>query len=361
MVELRRSFQITYYDHADLNYASFFLLGFIENEKIFNYKFKVSKAIPEIIKGQTITSSWNDILFSICLFKIETCNETFHFCIDTRDSNNANVETGKGFHLPLLNEVRYYFKVNYNKDIIAQDILLSKFSEKIVPVLPFFPIKINKPFIYLPKIIPSETTHWKPFDIKKRLKFILRNFTLEKMIDLRNTQKEHDIFFLTNYYRGKYHETDNEFRYQLITEIRKNRILNAISGFVGPDLPKKYKEAEVQGLKIKNYLYELAKSRVAIYVRGMLDCISFKFSQYLAIGLPIIGQPLRNNQENIMQFENFDHQFVYEEPRQIVDRVVELINQPESLTKLGKSNAKVFDEHLKPHIVVDEILRHLVD
>jgi hypothetical protein len=320
----------------------------------------VSKSIPSIFLELNSNSEWNDILFSICLFKVAKENESFYFCIDTRDSNSADINAGRGFHLPLLNKVKYYFKVNYNSDSIYHNPELNKIADKIVPILPFFPIKFNKLFLYLPGVIPSKVTHWKFYQLKTRLRFIVRNLTLDEMRSFRILKKERDIFFVTLYRKSKIHESDNEFRYQIVKEIQKHKDVNAFTGFVGSNLPGKFKEFELQGLKIKQYLKEVAKSKVAIYVRGLYDCLSFKFSQYLAMGMPIIGQTIKNNRENLMQHDYFDLQFAHNDPKEIINRAAEMIRQPELLAKLERSNGKVFDEYFIPQSVVNEILKHIL-
>lgn len=356
----KTNFCITYYDFANLDYASFYLVGFFENIKKFNYNFIISKATPSILLESNSHSEWNDILFSICLFKVTRENESFYFCIDTRDSNSADINDGKGFHLPLLYKVKYYFKVNYNKNFIHDDPELNKVTNKIIPILPFCPIKFNKSFLYLPKIIPSKVTNWNYSQLKGRLKFIIRNLTLDEMINFRSLKKERDIFFVTMYRKSRIHEGDNEFRYQIIKEMQKNRDINAYMGFVGSNLPGKYKEFELEGLRIKQYLREVAKSKVAIYVRGLHDCLSFKFCQYLAMGMPIIGQTIKNNRENLMQHNYFDLQFACDDPKEIVHRAIEMLKQPELLTKLRKSNGEIFDAHFRPQSVVEEILGHIL-
>lgn len=360
MNKSQSNFRLVYYDFANLNYTSFFLAGFIENAKKYKYSFQVSRLTPKLLLEADPNLKWNDILFSIGLFKVERNKESFYFCIDTRDSNSTNINVGKGFHLPLLNKVKYYFKVNYNRDSVHADPILSKSANKIVPILPFFPIKFNKLFLYLPRFIPSKFTRWNFSDVEKRLKFIMKNLTLEEMINLRNSKKERDIFFLTTYYHGKVHEADNEFRYQLIKEIKKNNYLKVFTGFVGTNLPRKFNEFELDGLRIKQYLAEVAKSKVALYIRGLHDCLSFKFGQYLAMGMPIIGQTIINNRENLMHYDYFNIQFAYDDPKEIVYRAVEMIKQPELLAKLGKSNGEIFDEYFRPQSVVRGILEHII-
>ncbi|NWF90107.1 MAG: hypothetical protein HXY50_11690 [Ignavibacteriaceae bacterium] len=355
----KENITITYYDFADLNYASYFLVGIYENQTKFNFKFLVKKSIPPFLKEIDPKNDWTDILFSICIFEVTRENESFYFCIDTRDSNTSDINLGKGFHLPLLQSVKYYFKVNYNKSVINKEIDVIKHSQKIIPAWPFFPIKFTQPFLYRPRLIPSKDIHWTYFDLRKRIKFILRNLTLREIIDMRNSKKERDIFFVTNFYEGELHRADNEYRYKLIYELKKKSKLNSISGFIGQNLPAKFKEFELPPFRIGDYLNELAKSKIGIYVRGLLNCISFKFGQYLALGLPIVGQQILNNKENLMQYENFYLQFAYNEPKEIIEKAIELVQKPEMINTIGHSNAELFDKFFHPKKTVEKILIHL--
>jgi hypothetical protein len=361
MKKSKPNFCITYYDFANLNYASFFLAGFFENSKKFNYDFIVSKSTPIILQESNSMYKWNDILFSICLFKVEKPNDSYYFCIDTRDSNSSDESSGKGFHLPLLDKVKYYFKINYNSDIIQIEPELKRASDKIIPVLPFFPIKFNKSFLYLPKIIPLKVSNLDYKQLKGRLKFIIWSLTLDEVMNFRNFKKDRDLCFVSVYYNEKIHEAANEFRYQIVREIRKHKEINSYTGFVGSNLPGKYREFEIEGSRIRQYLGEIAKSKIVLYVRGMFNCISFKFAQNLALGMPMIGHKLINNTENLMQYNNFDLQFAYEDPKEIVERAIDLIKQPELLAELGRSNAEVFDKYFRPQSVVSEILGHILE
>src|SRR5215510_11174171 len=137
--------EIVYYDFADMDYASFFLTGFLQNEKNFHYKLVVSKIAPPLLYHPAMYfDSGRLALASICLFKLKLFDNEFYFCIDARDSCEANPRRGRGYHLTLLKRVKYYFKVNYNDEAIRCDPNLSARSNKIIPVPLFFPVKMPK-------------------------------------------------------------------------------------------------------------------------------------------------------------------------------------------------------------------------
>ena len=143
-------------------------------------------------------------------------------------------------------------------------------------------------------------------------------------------------------------------------EIQKYPDINSIVGFASnKKLPGKFASLQLMPYTLKEYLGLLAKSRIAIYVRGLHDCLSFKFGHLLSLGLPIVGQTIHNNKDKIMDNRYFDNQFAFDDPKEIVQEVIKVLAKPEKLMTLGSSNAKVFDEKFTPKAVVSDILCHL--
>jgi|WetSurMetagenome_2_1015567.scaffolds.fasta_scaffold30787_2 hypothetical protein len=351
---------IIYYDFNNLNFSSFFLTGFHHNTETFPYKFIVSKTTPPLLFDQTMDDRWKEILFSICLFNVKLPNEQFYFCIDTRDSCEACPKRGNGYHLPLLKQVKYYFKVNYNLDAINNDPNLAEFSNKIVPTFPFFPIKCPNLLRYFPRFIPCSTMAWTMRDAVIRIKTFNNMLSLEQLRQMRNSEKDLDVFFVVTFYDDKEHSADNELRYQLMKEIQKYPNISSFVGFVSyKKIPGKYADLQIKPYSLKKYLSCLAKSRIAIYVRGLNNCLSFKFGQLLLLGMPIVGQTIHNNKDNIMTNDYFNEQFAYDDPKAIVRRIIELLENPSKQITLGQSNAKVFDTKFTPKAVVSDILRHM--
>lgn len=350
--------QIIYYDFTNLHFSSFYLSGFQENAKLYNYDFIISKKVPELLSDWSMRKGWIDILFSIVLFKVCISKEEYYFCIDTRDSNDSNI--GKGYYLPLLEKVKYYFKVNYCLEKIINDSTLLKFTEKIIPISPFFPLKV--PLLsYLPKLFPERNTGWSTMDALRRLKYMNTFLSQDQIKKLRNVKKENDIFFVLRFYPEKIHEKDNEFRYQIMKEIKKYKNINAVVGFIVDEKSShKPNEFILKEYNYKDYLIQLAKSRVAIYVRGLLNCLSFKFLQLIAMGMPIVGQSIINNTANLLTQPYFDEQFSYNSPGDIVGRAFELLNKPDRTRILSASNAHIFDSAFTPQIIILKLLKNYI-
>jgi hypothetical protein len=309
---------------------------------------------------QILNKEWDDILFSICIFKFKNKNREFYFCIDLRDCYESDPKIGKGYHLPLLEMVKYYFKVNYNIDAIQADPNLKINKNKILPIFPFFPVRTTKIFPYLPsKTILREMGIWTSLDQIKRIKNLYNILSLKQMKRMRNYRKDFDIFFVMNYYHNEVHQIDNEYRYQLMKEILKSS-KNTIVGFTSNDkIPGKFGELQLKRYSLKEHLTNLARSKVGIYVRGVHNCISFKFGQFLCLGLPIVGQTICNN-PNIMKFNFFKEQFSINDPVEIVQKANELLSMPEKMIAVGQSNANVFDNHFTPQAVVSDMLNLIV-
>lgn len=354
---MRSNIKITFYDLVDLNYASFYLAGFHGHGSQGAWAFSVSKRLPAMLKDLLDDRQWKDILFSVLLFKYSLDDDEFFFCIDTRDSSSTT-GTGKGYHLPLLQKVRYYFKVNYRKETIEGDVNLAHHARKIVPISPFFPTKLPSAWSYLPSPYSSINDGWAFRGAVRRLRQIRELPSMDKLRVLRRRPKIRDVFFVVGYYDG--HEQDNEFRYQIMDELRRRPHISSSLGFVGRNLPGKYRELQIdREIPLYAYLSEVAASRVAVYVRGVHDCLSFKFGQLLAMGMPMVGQPILNNRENLMVNPHFDTQFAYEAPLEIVERIEQLLARPEELERIGYSNASVFDAKYTPEKVVSELLDYI--
>lgn len=348
---------IEYYDFADMFYSSFFLTGFLQNKKRFSYKFIVSKKTPSLLYDLALDNKWKEILFSICLFKAKLNDSCFYFCIDTRDS--AGTQSGMGYHLPLLKAVKYYFKVNYNKEIIKTDQNLKIYSDKIISIPLFFPVKTTNISLFFPRITSCEISGWNINSIWRRIAALRHLLNLEDMLQLRRVKKDLDIFFVVRYY-GDNHFTDDEFRYQIMKKLKACYGINAVVGFSSNKaLPGKFNEFRVNEYSLKVYMRNLARAKIGIYTRGLHNCLSFKLGQLLALGKPIVGQTIFNNKDEFYNNQYFSNQFAFNNPNGIVQGAIELLKDRATMKKISESNAKIFDAKFTPQIIVSDMLKSL--
>jgi hypothetical protein len=99
-----------------------------------------------------------------------------------------------------------------------------------------------------------------------------------------------------------------------------------------------------------------ARSRVGVYVRGNHDCLAFKFGELMAMGKPIVGETLMNNRENMYAYDRFDEQFAFDDPQELVERVIYLLEHPAELHELREINTATFENHFAPNPLVKNIL-----
>ena len=189
--------KITFYDFNNLYYSSFYISGFIENCKKIGIKFSISHYIPEILRKSEMSEK-RVFLFGICLFRAEIKGKEFWFCIDTHDGRKAH-----SYNFHLLKEVKYYFKVNYNRSALDQNECNKKKEnmipsvaenrQKIKPIPPFSPIR-KAPLIkylpwYFPKLSPSPVVNWGYKDILRRFKQLNNIMPLDGIRQLRNSPR----------------------------------------------------------------------------------------------------------------------------------------------------------------------------
>jgi glycosyltransferase involved in cell wall biosynthesis len=80
----------------------------------------------------------------------------------------------------------------------------------------------------------------------------------------------------------------------------------------------------------------------------------------MALGMPIVGQSLYNNSENMYQYPYFKEQFAYNDPALIIQKTVELLNNPEKLSQLAEANAHTFDTNFTPESITARILERFI-
>lgn len=348
--------RIIFYNVADLMFSSFYLRGLLQNRHRFNYKLSVSSTVPPFIYDGMPAGEWSKIFPSICLFEARIASGDFYFCIDAHDS--ARTKSG-GYHIPLLEKVRYYFKVNYRLDAINKDDMLYRFREKIMPASPFFPVAIPWYFRLLPGLSPFKESRLGLRKILKTAKQQISLVSLDKFRRLRQEKRDLDVFFVMKYY-GRHSEID-ETRYGIMRELKKSHGINSVAGLTrGKEFPEKYKRDQLAPFKQKVYLSNLSRSKIGIYVRGPHDCISLKFGELMALGKPIVGQKILNNQNFFYENKYIDEQFAFETPEEIVQRVAKLLARPDRLIKLGQANAHLFDKLFTPRRAVADIIEHMV-
>src|SRR5262249_53089247 len=92
-----------------------------------------------------------------------------------------------------------------------------------------------------------------------------------------------------------------------------------------------------------------ATSKIAVYVRGLHDCLSFKLGQYLALGMPVAGQTILLDNRFVRCMPQFETQFSGTTPDEIVHSVKAALDAPvETRSAMGLANLEYFRDHVSP-------------
>lgn len=367
--------QLTFYDCSRVYYSSYYLDGFYALKKTKNLQITITPFLPARLKAALQNENWQHLLFAMVLFKFQSDNKEWFFCIDTHDANSVDAKnhTG-GYHLPLLQQVDAYFKVNYNPEVIARTPALESFGNKILGIAQFFPL--NPPLfgpLSLKLICPSTwfgyvpgLNYNQPYDgylseAKYRLRDLKNFLTLQQILAYRNIPKDIDIFYVTSYRHQPRHETVMQRRYQVMQKLAAIDTLKTVIGFTSYfPLPEKYAGVSHQRLNQLEYLETLARSRIVIYTQGIEGCISSKFSLAMALGAAVAGEPLANNPQMLTAYPHLNEQFGYTDPDELVNQAIRLANDPDKTQTLGTLNTAMFDNALAPSQTAEHVLQLLV-
>jgi len=348
--------EIIYYDFGEVRSISFYINGFLSNQKKYNYKLLIKREKPYFLKQSSLIGEWYKFVFRLGLFEFKNGNNNFFFCIDRCDHSSNYMN--EGYLIPILEIVKYYFKANYNAIAIDNDLKIKKFRDKIIPIGPSFPLHIENMIKFMPRIFPGNKNNWTFQVSKERLSLMFRNPRLSYLKHLRKIEPNLNLFFVLPYYSDQ--KILNEFRYEVMKAIENLVKTNAIIGFVSTEkLPEKYQYFKQPVYEMRKYFRHLARSKVTIYVRGPHNGISSKLGQLLALGKPIIGQTIYNNKELYYQNQFFNEQFAYDEPEEIAKHVHELLQHPEKAASFAKANANTFDTRFSPEITVSHIIEKI--
>lgn len=345
--------KVTFYDHTALLYSSYYISGFLLNQKSLGYRLRVSKRIPEVLKPLMKRYDLADLLFANSFFRIQTEDDDYYICIDAWDKGSINPD--------LLSLVKFYFKVNYDPDQIdryCRDID----KKKIKPALPFFQIYPPSPYLFYPSLFPFGEVWWIRHFAKRRIYELHKTlaFRLEDYRRLRNEPRNLDVFFLINYNFTEQDKHLNEFRYEIIRELKNRSNDRIVAGFVANrDIPGECAAYQMQRMPVAEYIRNLARSKINIYVRGNENCISVKFGHFLSMAKPIVGETLACNKEQLYSFDGFKEQFAHDDPAKLAAKAFQLLEDPIQIEELRNRNASTFDQYFTPQSVGVDILGKL--
>lgn len=355
------AYRITHFDFCDLNYSGYYREGFREACAAAGLGFRVSRRVPSLLSGPGMEARWRNLLYSLALFEVRGGGEAFFFCVDARDSARSGAERGDGYHLPLLRSVRRYFKVNHDPGEVAGDPVLRPFADVIAPASPFFAMRPRRFADALPRPFPASAAAWNAARILQRLKALRVLPRLDEVTRLRATPRRRDFHHVVRYYGQPHHAASMDFRFELMRALRPLADRGSCIGFAAPPgaLPAKYAGYRVAPRPLRDHLAALASARVGVYVRGLHDCVSFKFGQFLALGLPVAGQALGAGAARYLELPGFREQFAHGDPVALARAAAALAADGPRREALGAANARLFDARFAPRRAAEEILESL--
>lgn len=363
---------ITFYDTSKAYYASYYLHGFNELKNENRLELSIAHVLPSKLKAAIQNSDWQHLLFLMILFKLQLGDKHWYFCIDTHDSNTLKISNQiDGYHLPLLQSVDAYFKVNYNPGEIERIPELNAQRDKIHSISQFIPLRPSPFLSFCRRLLFTPALFgFKPgldfnrpysgylADARNRFRD-LKNFqSLKQIIAYRHTPKDIDLFFRTSFRHRPSHETAMDNRLRIMQKLSDLPGLNALMGFSSYRmLPDKYANYYHPPLKQSEYIKVLARSKIVLYTPGMLGCISSKFALAMALGAAVAGNPLKNNPQWLTAYPHLREQFCHTETDQLIDYATHLATHPEKARELGALNASMFDNQLAPRPTAEYVLR----
>lgn len=330
--------------NCGISYSAYFVLGFQQLAKTGAIEFKIANSYRDSWVSKIIKEVGEESLLNSIIVKCQVNNKEVLAVIDVADKS-------KPHFMELLPVVDVYFKTNISRMLNNEDTFVSYFSNKIVD-LPY-------PFSIRPESsLKVLTAHVEGNNLTEKIMGVADNaFTayrtmmpLSYLDKVRKLPKIRDFVFLVTYYPHRDHKEDNAFRLELVKKLRADTSMNGIAAFASSEtVPAPYSEYATQFMSLKELLKYYAQSKVAIYVRGLHDCLSFKLGQYLALGMPIAGQEIILDNRFAKSIPNYNKQFNCKTPDEIVDAVKSLINAPADLREnLGQQNYEYFHNNVSP-------------
>lgn len=351
--------KITYYDFSSFYYSGFFLNGFLANARPYGYRLGVSHRLPQELRALPNGRAWpqNKGEEKINLLRYEGPAGSGLFCIDASNLNGEYPVDGySGYAESLLEICDTYFKVNYNAEVIAANLAFAHYADKIKPLPLAWPLATPQKWRFLPRPQLREGELWRQSKARERVR-LLRHAQDEALFRrLRTSPRDIDVFFVNIYRQPR--EGTNETRLAILEELHRQPGLNLVAGFVDPrgDLPEAYAPFRLPFMPYETYLSTLARARIAIYVRGSFGCLSTKFGELMALGKAIVGETLLNNRANMLAYDLFEQQFAYDDPQEMVARIMYLLDHPEEVARLERANTSTYEEHFTPRALVAGLL-----
>lgn len=342
--------RIVHFGLSDLAYCGYFLHGMAGLADSYDLHLRTDLRVPDWLSA---AAGGHEHMPMISVFEVTEGSTKTRFCIDTHDKASV-------IHPGLLDAVDVYFKASYQPEALAGLDLSDDHASRVVSLrAPYMPVAARG-WNLRPRLQAAPSMGWTRRSAARRARQLRQFPSMDKVRSLRGTPKERDLLFVMMIYRQPHHRPVNEFRYEVVRQLRANRDINAMVGLVG-HLDEKYAELAVDRVHPAEHLRRLAASRIGVYVVGTHDCLSFKFCEMMALGLPIVGQPVMQDVDYFNSLPGIAEQFQYNNPDDLVRAIEETLASPNVYEKTAESNRELFDSQLAPVHVAKRILSFVLD
>ncbi|MDH3296040.1 MAG: hypothetical protein OER95_17115 [Acidimicrobiia bacterium] len=329
---------VVHYGLCGLAYSSYVLQGLEELADEGEIELIIKRSVPADL--QAVTAGHPHMQMTP-LFEATEGSTRVRFCVDNHDKADF-------IHPGLIANIDHYFKLNHDPEQLDQLDLTVAERAKIKPFRgPISPVGLS-PIRHRPalKVVPAVA--WGARDIVRRYRQLRKLLPLTDITALRSEAKSHDVNFVNRIYREPHHKPINDFRYEVGHRLATHPDINAKVGFIGPGVTGKFERYAVEETAPRDHLQQLAASRVGIYVWGTHRCLSFKLCELLALGLPVVGQTIPQDRNNLATLPNLSEQFAFDDPQELVDAVAKALTDEARLVELARSNIELFDHTLAP-------------
>ncbi len=329
--------EIVCYDTGYLDFLSFYALGF--HEMALTGELRIRGAS---LPGGTRLAESLEADRALLLFEYVSGAERFFFCIDAYDDPCC-------VHHDALARCRMYFKVNYDAAALRGVLGASHLLDRIHPVNPPFPLRLPLKMQFQ---LPGR---YRVLNARRGIQRAMVGYqskhrTLQWMRNLRSARKRYDVYLALAYYRSG-QDALNERRLRLFEAFHRCPDISGRIGFFSADpasVPGAYRRYLIPQTSREVHLRLIAESSVSVYVRGVDDCISFKFGEQLALGAAVVGHTLCASAADRLLAGEMRGQYAFDEPEAVADGVRQLLAAPGWIRSLQSANARWFDQQLAP-------------
>jgi hypothetical protein len=340
---------VTFNDKSSFPFSSFFITGLqqLDSRREIDFRRRTRRTARSIAGASHVFQ-----------LDVDVDGDQFSICIDTIDNAFHDTDRGQAFDLVAMQWVRRYFKVNHNSAAIAAHPVLSQLRHKISPVGPFAPVRLNRPLGYMAPPRNDPDQGWSRADSLRRIRHARATPSVADYEKLARAPRTTDVHMAVPFYNDANLAELDEFRVEAVRAVRAlGRPGNV--GLVG-DVPAALSDLALERVPLAEHLARLAATSVAVYLRGVHDCFSFKLCQYLALGLPMVGQPLIHDLGVDATEVGALRLLRHETADDIAEAVDTLLDDPTERLSLESESRNFYRNHVSPEETMRRILRAAV-